>query len=69
MTAQRFRCPAAVYFRDKHMVVGDRRSKPTDPAGVEAVVCSPACIITVPCRRPQADVEVSGSAPAPREAA
>ena len=69
MTAQRFRCPAAVYFRDPHMVVDDRDWKLTDSAGVEVVVCLLACIITVACCRLPADVEVSGSEPAAGEAA
>ena len=58
MTAPRFQCPAAVYYhpRDRHMVT-DRRWTLTDPAGVETIVCSLACVITVACRRLPAGVE------------
>jgi hypothetical protein len=54
----RFQCPAAAYVRlDRHMVVGDRRWTLTDPAGVETVVCSLACVVTVACRWLPADLE------------
>ena len=59
MTAQRFQCPAATYVHlDCHLVT-DRRWTLTDPAGVETVVCSLACIITVACRWLPADLEVA----------
>jgi hypothetical protein len=56
----RFTCPAAVYYhpRDRHMVV-DRRWTLIDPAGVETIVCSLACVITWACRRLPADVEAA----------
>jgi hypothetical protein len=60
MTAQRFKCPAAAYIhpRDRHMVT-NRRWTLTDPAGVETVICSLACVITVACRWLPADLEVA----------
>ena len=57
MTAQRFTCPAAVYYhpRDRHMVVSGRHWTLIDPEGVETIVCSLACVIAVACRWLPAD--------------
>ena len=61
MTAHRFQCPAAAYVRlDRHMVT-DRRWTLTDPAGVETVVCSLACVITVACRWLPVDLKAAQS--------
>ena len=71
MTAPRFQCPAAqfVHRLDRHMVT-DRRWTLTDPAGVETVVCSLACVITWACRHVPADLEAHGTVqPAEGEAA
>ena len=67
MTAPaRFQCPATAYVRlDRHMVVGDHRWILTDPAGVEMVACSLACVVTVACHRLPANVEGSASVLAP----
>ena len=60
MTAQRFRCPAAPYVHpcDRHLVT-DRRWRLTDPAGVETIVCSLACVLTIACRWLPADIEAA----------
>ena len=60
MTVPRFTCPVAVYlhYLDRHVVV-DRRWTLTDPAGVETVVCSLACVITWCCRHVAADLEAA----------
>ena len=57
MTAQRVKCSAAPYVhpRDRHLVA-DRRWTLTDPAGVETVICSLACVLTIACRWLPADV-------------
>ena len=54
----RFQSPAAPYVHrlDRHMVVGSQRWTPIDPAGLETVVCSLACVVTVACRWLPADV-------------
>jgi hypothetical protein len=58
----RSKCPAAPYVhpRDRHMVT-EQRWTLTDPTGVETIVCSLACVITVACRWLPADVGASGA--------
>ncbi len=55
MTARCFQCPAAAYVRLDRLVVADRRWALTDPAGVETIVCSLACVVMVACHRLPAD--------------